>query len=44
MNNVSLNGMAYEDDSQIMTLTACKYYSSTPRAEVTITEVGNDRD
>ena len=40
----SLNGMAYEDDSQIMTLTACKYYSSTPRAEVTITEVGDDRD
>lgn len=40
----SLNGFAYEDDSQIMTLTACKYYSSTPRAEVTITEVENDRD
>lgn len=33
-----LNKVAFEDDSQIVELKACKYYSETPRAEVEIRE------
>lgn len=34
----ALNGIAYYDDSQIVTLTVDKLYSDTPRVEVEITE------
>ncbi len=32
----SLNGIAYNDDSQIVTLVVSKYYSSEPRTEIRI--------
>ena len=34
----ALNGIAYYDDSQVVTLTVDKLYSDTPRVEVEITE------
>jgi Holliday junction resolvase RusA-like endonuclease len=33
-----LNGLAYKDDSQIVTATVEKYYSDEPRLEVSIWE------
>ncbi len=40
-----LNKLAYDDDSQIVELRLTKKYTlEEPRAEVTIAEVGNDRD
>lgn len=33
------NGLAYQDDSQIVHLEVDKYYSDTPRVEITINEV-----
>ena len=38
----SLNGMAYTDDSQIVSMAIEKYYAETPRVEVEITEVLNE--
>lgn len=35
----ALNGLAYSDDSQVVSLTVDKYYSDNPRVEVTIKEV-----
>jgi len=35
----ALNGLAYKDDSQIVTLTVKKYYSDNPRVEISILEV-----
>ena len=32
----ALNGVAYEDDSQVVTLTAAKLYSADPRVEIQI--------
>jgi Holliday junction resolvase RusA-like endonuclease len=34
----ALNGIAYYDDSQVVTVTVEKLYSDTPRVEVEITE------
>lgn len=34
----SLNGLAYDDDSQIITVLAQKAYSDNPRVEITIRE------
>ena len=34
-----LNGLAYEDDSQIVSLTANKYYSDNPRVDVSIKKI-----
>lgn len=34
----ALNGLAYNDDSQIYSLTAAKFYDEFPRAEITLTE------
>jgi len=34
-----LNGQAYKDDSQVVELTASKYYSDMPRVEIMIREV-----
>lgn len=34
----SLNGIAYKDDSQVVSLTVNKYYSDTPRVELEIWE------
>ena len=36
----SLNGIAYRDDSQLVSGTVEKYYSENPRVEVEIYEVG----
>lgn len=36
----SLNGLAYHDDSQIVTATVEKWYSTEPRVEVEIREIG----
>lgn len=35
----SLNGYAYKDDSQIVSIKADKYYSNEPRVEITISEL-----
>jgi len=35
----ALNKFAFEDDSQIITLTANKYYGNPPHIDITITEV-----
>ena len=35
----ALNGIAYDDDSQIVAVTAAKFYSENPRAWVKITEL-----
>lgn len=35
----ALNGLAYQDDSQIVRLVVEKYYSAIPGAEITIEEV-----
>lgn len=35
----SLNGIAWDDDSQVVSLIANKYYSDDPRVEIEITEV-----
>lgn len=35
----SLNGIAYKDDSQIISGTVSKFYSEQPRVEVTIKEI-----
>lgn len=34
----SLNGIAYDDDSQIVTIIAEKFYSDNPRVELTLSE------
>ena len=36
----ALNGLAYHDDSQIVTATVEKWYSDNPRVEVEIQEIG----
>jgi len=36
----ALNGLAYHDDSQIVTATVEKWYSTKPRVEVEIQEIG----
>lgn len=36
----ALNGLAYRDDSQIVTATVEKWYSLNPRVEVEIQEIG----
>ena len=36
----ALNGLAYHDDSQIVTATVEKWYSAEPRVEVEIQEIG----
>lgn len=36
----ALNGLAYHDDSQIVSATVEKWYSDTPRVEVEIQEIG----
>jgi Holliday junction resolvase RusA-like endonuclease len=36
----ALNGLAYHDDSQIVTATVEKWYSTEPRVEVEIQEMG----
>ena len=36
----ALNGLAYHDDSQIVTATVEKWYSDNPRVEVEIQEMG----
>lgn len=36
----ALNGLAYHDDSQIVTATVEKWYSTEPRVEVEIREIG----
>lgn len=36
----ALNGLAYHDDSQIVTATVEKWYSTEPRVEVEIQEIG----
>jgi len=36
----SLNGIAWRDDSQIVTVIASKWYSDRPRVEIEITEFG----
>lgn len=38
----ALNNLAFEDDSNIISLTANKYYSECPRVEVTLKEVKYD--
>lgn len=35
----SLNGIAYDDDKQVVRLEIAKYYSDRPRAEVWLTEI-----
>ena len=35
----ALNGLAYDDDSQIVELTVSKWYSNEPRVEIEISEV-----
>ena len=35
----ALNGIAYHDDSQVVSVTLEKFYSENPRAEVTLTEI-----
>lgn len=35
----SLNGLAYGDDSQVVCISAEKYYSNNPRVEVEISEI-----
>jgi len=37
----ALNGMAYEDDSQIVSIVARKFWSESPKLEVTIRKVGS---
>lgn len=39
----ALNGLAFEDDKQIVEAHIYKYYSDVPRAEITIQEVTNDK-
>ena len=38
--SAALNGLAYHDDSQIVTATVEKWYSAEPRVEVEIQEIG----
>ena len=38
----ALNGVAYEDDSQIVELIGKKYYSIEPRIEIYVARIGND--
>lgn len=40
----ALNGIAYYDDSQVVTLEVNKYYSDEPRALIEIMEVEEDED
>lgn len=35
----ALNGLAWEDDKQICRIAASKYYSATPRTEITVMEL-----
>lgn len=34
----ALNGLAYEDDSEVVSVTAKKYYSAEPRVEVALSD------
>lgn len=38
----ALNGIAYKDDSQIVTATVRKFYAEKARAEITLREVENE--
>lgn len=38
----ALNGTAYSDDKQIVSVTVNKYWSYEPKAEITIREVSNE--
>jgi len=38
----AINGMAYDDDSQVCIVHAVKYYSEEPRVEVTLREIAED--
>lgn len=40
----SLNGIAYKDDAQIVSMVIEKYYAEIPRVEVKITEVRQHED
>ena len=40
----SLNGLAYYDDSQVVDTQIRKYYSSKPRIEIIIQEIGNSHE
>lgn len=37
-----LNGLAYQDDQQIVALETCKVYGAAPLVQVTLQEVGQD--
>ncbi len=40
----SLNGIAYKDDSQVITATVNKYYSDTPRVEVILQDEKGEQE
>lgn len=40
----ALNGVAYHDDTQLVTLYCEKYYSEAPRVEVVLEELGGDNE
>lgn len=40
----ALNGLAYHDDSQVVELHIDKYYSTTPRVEVVLSEIPTAQD
>lgn len=40
----ALNGLAYRDDSQIVSCSLEKYYSSVPRVQVEIEEIRNESE
>lgn len=40
----NLNGIAYKDDAQIVSMVIEKYYAEIPRVEVEITEVRQHED
>lgn len=37
----ALNNLIYKDDSQVVELKVCKFYSENPRVEIIITELAN---
>lgn len=40
----ALNGVAYEDDAQIVEIEGRKFFSDVPRTEIKINPIGGDRD